>query len=108
MRCPTCHADSFEDSLFCTACGARLESRCPACGGSNPLGARFCRKCGIALETPAAEDAPWSLADDGGERRHLTVMFCDLVESVPLGERLDPEELHAVVHAYQESCAQVI
>jgi class 3 adenylate cyclase/predicted ATPase len=42
------------------------------------------------------------------ERRHLTVMFCDLVESAALGERLDPEDFHAVVRAYQEGCEGVI
>ena len=40
-----------------------------------------------------------------GERRQLTVMFCDLVGSTALSEQLDPEELHAVIRAYQEVCA---
>src|SRR5207344_985980 len=35
----------------------------------------------------------------------LTVMFCDLVGSTALSEQLDPEELHAVIRAYQEVCA---
>ena len=43
-----------------------------------------------------------------GERRQLTVMFCDLVGSTALSERLDPEELQAVVRTYQEVSAQVI
>src|SRR5712691_8448706 len=43
-----------------------------------------------------------------GERRQLTVMFCDLVGSTALSEQLDPEELREVVHAYQEACAGVI
>ena len=43
-----------------------------------------------------------------GERRQLTVMFCDLVGSTPLSEQLDPEELREVVRAYQETCAEVI
>jgi class 3 adenylate cyclase len=38
----------------------------------------------------------------------LTVMFCDLVGSTALSARLDPEELRAVVRAYQESCTEVI
>ncbi|HJY84113.1 MAG TPA: adenylate/guanylate cyclase domain-containing protein, partial [Candidatus Binatia bacterium] len=42
------------------------------------------------------------------ERRQLTVMFCDLIGSTPLSERLDPEELREVVRAYQEACAEVI
>ena len=41
-----------------------------------------------------------------GERRQLTVMFCDLVGSTALSERLDPEELQTVVRMYQEVSAQ--
>jgi len=42
------------------------------------------------------------------ERRQLTVMFCDLVGSTAMSERLDPEELREVVKAYQETCDEVI
>jgi class 3 adenylate cyclase len=43
-----------------------------------------------------------------GERRQLTVMFCDLVNSTALSAQLDPEELREVVRAYQETCTEVI
>src|SRR5712692_5870301 len=43
-----------------------------------------------------------------GERRQLTVMFCDLVGSTALSMQLDPEELRAVIQAYRETCATVI
>lgn len=42
------------------------------------------------------------------ERRHLTVMFCDMVGSTQLAIRLDPEDLADIVRAYQTECAQVI
>jgi class 3 adenylate cyclase/tetratricopeptide (TPR) repeat protein len=42
------------------------------------------------------------------ERRQLTVMFCDLVESTHLSGRLDPEDLREVVRAYQQVCSEVI
>ena len=42
------------------------------------------------------------------ERRQLTVLFCDLVDSTALASQLDPEDLRAVVRAYQETCAKVI
>src|SRR5215475_7931821 len=42
------------------------------------------------------------------ERRQLTVLFCDLVDSTALTSQLDPEELREVVRAYQETCAKVI
>ena len=42
------------------------------------------------------------------ERRQLTVLFCDLVESTALSSQLDPEDLREVVRAYQTTCAEVI
>ena len=42
------------------------------------------------------------------ERRQLTVMFCDLVESTKLSSQLDPEEYREVVRAYQSACTEVI
>src|SRR5271166_3524167 len=64
----------------------------------------------------AAEKAPASalrpLREDsvphGGERRQLTVMFCDLVGSTALSEKLDPEELRSLLHAYRTLCGDVI
>ena len=44
----------------------------------------------------------------GPERRQLTVMFCDIVESIPLSLRLDPEELAEVIQAYRQHCAGII
>jgi class 3 adenylate cyclase/tetratricopeptide (TPR) repeat protein len=43
-----------------------------------------------------------------GERRQLTVMFCDLVGSTALSEKLDPEELRSLLHAYRTHCGEVI
>ncbi len=42
------------------------------------------------------------------ERRHLTVLFCDLVGSTALAARLDPEEMGEIIRAYQDCCAAVI
>ena len=73
--------------------------------------------CGAALrgaevapetDAPVARDAIAYDPSGLGERRHVTVMFCDLCDSVVLGQRLDPEELHKVVRAYQEACARVV
>jgi len=51
--------------------------------------------------------APASAGADG-ERRQLTVMFCDLVGSTDLSQRLDAEDLRTVVRAYQDAAARVI
>jgi class 3 adenylate cyclase len=53
---------------------------------------------------PAHEDA----VSHSGERRQLTVMFCDLVGSTALSEKLDPEELRGLLHAYRTLCGEVI
>jgi class 3 adenylate cyclase len=50
--------------------------------------------------------APSRSAD--AERRQLTVMFCDLVDSTKLSSQLDPEEYREVVRAYQSACTEVI
>ena len=42
------------------------------------------------------------------ERRHLTVMFCDLVDSTALSARLDPEDMRLVIAAYHMCCAGLI
>src|SRR5262249_19585548 len=57
------------------------------------------RAASIPPATPRSADA---------ERRQLTVMFCDLVESTALSSRLDPEDLREVVRAYQTACEEVI
>ncbi len=46
--------------------------------------------------------------ENNAERRHLTVMFCDLVGSTALSARLDPEDMWEVIRAYRAACARVI
>jgi class 3 adenylate cyclase len=43
-----------------------------------------------------------------GERRHLTVLFCDLVGSTEIAAQLDPEEWREVVAAYHRAAAEAI
>ena len=57
----------------------------------------------VPVSTPALAHSP-----PDAERRQLTVMFCDLVGSTQLSGQLDPEDLRAVVRAYQEAAAEVI
>ncbi|MEO6023977.1 MAG: adenylate/guanylate cyclase domain-containing protein, partial [Burkholderiales bacterium] len=53
--------------------------------------------------------APFAtLESPAGERRQLTVMFCDLVGSTALSEKLDPEELRSLLHDYRTRCGEVI
>src|SRR5215472_14393031 len=47
-------------------------------------------------------------ADAAGERRHLTVMFCDLVDSTGIAARLDPEEWRDLVNAYLDDASAAV
>src|SRR5215471_18904290 len=54
------------------------------------------------------EAAPGGPTTPEAERRQLTVMFCDLVDSTALSSQLDPEDLRKVIQAYHATCAEVI
>src|SRR5262249_17433862 len=54
------------------------------------------------------EAAPIAPPTPEAERRQLTVMFCDLVDSTKLSSQLDPEEYRDMVRAYQRGCTDVI
>ena len=61
-------------------------------------------------EQPSPEVTPRVTASPppDAERRQLTVMFCDLVDSTKLSSQLDPEDWRDVVRAYQRVCTEVI
>jgi class 3 adenylate cyclase len=61
-----------------------------------------------APDPAASQPAPPVPQTPEAERRQLTVLFCDLVDSTTLARQLDPEDLRTVVRAYQETCAKVI
>jgi class 3 adenylate cyclase len=61
-----------------------------------------------ASPSPMHVPPPAAASPPEAERRQLTVLFCDLVESTRLASQLDPEDLREVVRAYQEACAKVI
>ena len=78
-------------------------------GGETPEESPAQTADASAAELPAsAPPAQPEHEIPAGERRQLTVMFCDLVGSTALSEQLDPEELQTVVRTYQEISAQVI
>ena len=45
---------------------------------------------------------------EGAERRQLTIMFCDLVDSTQLSERFDPEDLRAIIGSVRKCCEGVV
>jgi class 3 adenylate cyclase len=129
LRCPQCQFDNRDVANFCEECGSRLARICPGCGHEVSARANFCPECGTRLtaallspdlqqtdrqqghrqvQTEQIEPIPAERRAPEAERRQLTVLFCDLVESTALAGRLDPEELREVVQAYQSVCAAVI
>src|SRR5262245_9836646 len=57
---------------------------------------------------PIANTVSGSFGAGSGERRQLTVMFCDLVGSTALAARLDPEDMGEVLRAFQSAVAGVV
>ncbi len=72
---------------------------CSSCGAENPRGFRFCGACGAALAgtQPARE-----------VRKIVTVLFCDVVGSTALGERVDPEPLRRLMGSYYDEMRTIV
>ena len=104
MKCPACSAENPEQAKVCGMCGTGLGQMCPACGFVAPGEFRFCSQCGTKLGGPQSSAGPGTLDHASAERRQLTVLFCDLVGSSSLAERLDPEELREVFLSYRQAC----
>ena len=102
MKCPKCQFENREGAKFCKKCGAKLELGCPSCGHAYEPDSAFCDECGHNLILPA-EPTPKDLSFDEkldkiqrylpkgltekilsqrdnieGERKLVTVMFCDM------------------------------
>jgi class 3 adenylate cyclase len=93
-------------SKFCEDCGAALAPALPSARAENapqPLAEIRVAPAGTA----DAHTTP-VVASAGGERRHLTVLFCDLVGSTEIAARLDPEEWRETVAAYHRAAAEAV
>ena len=126
MNCPSCGHPNAAAARFCGSCASPLagSSRCPSCGAANPAGQRFCNACGKELGATAGEAAPAAgtppappdrhsdvpqhlaekiRADRGaleGERKQVTVLFADVMGSMELSERSDPEEWRRTMEGF--------
>ena len=89
--------------------------RCSKCGFLNPP-FKFCGECGTSLDSsarprqiPAVDTAAMEQAlPHGAERRQLTVLFCDIVDSTAFTEKLDPEELRNLLEIYRTCIMEVV
>jgi len=126
MECPQCRRANPPETKFCGECGTRLQSLCSACQAVNPSTNKFCSECGQRLATAAAAPAPAAAAAPiapparfaspeaytpkhlaekiltsksaiEGERKIVTVMFADVSGFTAMSEKLDPEDVHAIM-----------
>ncbi len=128
MVCQACGATCRAGIKFCEECGARLEAACPSCGARVPPDKRFCGECGARLSAASPvppEDlrfaapsgyTPAHLAERilkdrsalQGERKQVTVLFADVSGFTSISERLDPEEVHALMNkAFERMLAAI-
>ena len=126
MKCASCQTQNSVDARFCIQCGASLGSRCPQCGAELPTEARFCPKCGhqlagtepqpadsrlhqyIPKELLAKLESARAAGGVQGERRIVTMLFCDVQGSTAAAEKLDPEEWAEIMNgAFEHLIAPV-
>jgi class 3 adenylate cyclase/tetratricopeptide (TPR) repeat protein len=126
MKCPKCHTENPENLKFCGECGAKIEKICPHCNASNPPQFKFCGECGHDLTLPS-KPIPKELSFEEklakiqrylpkdltqkilaqrdkieGERKQVTVMFCDMEGFTSLTEKLGSEEMYSVMDQVYE------
>jgi class 3 adenylate cyclase len=121
MECPKCQFENPEVANFCVECGGKLERICPECSFNNSPSFKFCAKCGHSLTFPSEpilkdlsfdekldkiqRYLPKGLTEKilsqrdkiEGERKQVTVMFCDMEGFTSLSQRLGPEEAYAIM-----------
>ncbi len=61
-----------------------------------------------SLPSAVSPDTPFPPERDQAERRQLTMLFCDLVDSTALSRRVDPEDLQEIIRRFLDACSQAI
>ena len=107
MECMLCRHQNGSGARFCESCGTPLLGRCPRCGVDTATEARFCAACGQEL-FQEGEASTTTLVGTEGERRHATVMFCDLTGYTTMGERLDPEVVEEIVSRIKMRAVEIV
>ena len=126
MNCPSCKTENPADAKFCMSCGTPLALACPSCGTDVPPEAKFCPSCGHAIEAGGADaqtdrlqqfippellaklNAAHASGGMQGERRIVTMLFCDVTGSTAAAQKLDPEEWAEIMNgAFEHLIAPV-
>jgi class 3 adenylate cyclase/predicted ATPase len=108
MYCAACDVDNAPGARFCSGCGEALERICDGCGHASGSQARFCSACGRRLLPGTAANGDAEAHVLAGERRQLTVLFCDVVGSTELTARFDPEDWQTISARYQRCGVQAV
>ncbi|MGA7989200.1 MAG: adenylate/guanylate cyclase domain-containing protein [Candidatus Dormiibacterota bacterium] len=119
MNCTACGAANRAGRRFCGQCGASLDRLCPSCGAANEEGERFCGACGASLGLSPAVPEPVHLnayrpaqtavsARPAAERRHVSVLFADLVGFTPLSDQRDAEDVRELLSGYFSTARTII
>ncbi len=115
MQCEQCGFENPKGMRFCGQCATPLNRLCPNCESSNPANFEFCGQCAHSL--PSAQSTvnvhPDTVSQDvpgqeDAERRQLTVLFCDIVNSSALSANIDPEDLRDIMRDYRATCSEVV
>jgi class 3 adenylate cyclase/tetratricopeptide (TPR) repeat protein len=126
MKCPKCQTENPGAKKFCRKCGTKLSLLCPQCGSEYLPEDEFCGECGHDLTLPS-KPVPKELSFDEklakiqrylpkdltqkilaqrdkieGERKQVTVMFCDMEGFTTLTEKLGSEETYALMDQVYE------
>jgi class 3 adenylate cyclase/tetratricopeptide (TPR) repeat protein/ribosomal protein L40E len=127
MICQQCGKKNDLDAVFCVQCSHPLLKSCPSCSTQNSADATFCKKCGAALDTTIHEaqssrlqqlrdSAPTDLQEKlrlmetqiEGQRKPVTILFTDIVDSTAIAERLDPEEWKEIIQGAHHRVSEAI
>jgi class 3 adenylate cyclase/tetratricopeptide (TPR) repeat protein len=122
MECLNCQFDNPVGAKFCNECGRKLDIACPSCSHVNPAGSKFCNECGHDfserdIPKAATDSTPLSQAEPTepefrpvpeGERRQASVVFSDLSGYTSMNERLDPEEVEAIMSRIKQEAVRIV
>lgn len=108
MQCEICGFDNPKGMHFCGRCAAILNRVCPYCHFVSPVHSQNCSQCGYIFNDPSCRLPGKIPKHDNAERRQLTILFCDIVNSSALATKIDPEDLRDIMREYRAICSKVV